>query len=50
VSNQAIKEKLFLKTEIEEGRRRKWDPDLFRREAKKAEAEFKLPPITPPIV
>ena len=47
VMNQLHKEKVFMKTEIEEGRRR-YDPDLFRREAKKIEADFKLPPITPP--
>ena len=46
--SQLHKEKVFLKTEIDEGRRRRYDPDLFSREAKKAEADFKLPPITPP--
>ena len=33
---------------MDDGRRRKYDPDLFRREAKKVEADFKPPPVTPP--
>jgi hypothetical protein len=37
-------EKLFLKTEVNEGRRR-YDPSLFKKEAEKALEEFKLPSI-----
>jgi|LauGreDrversion4_2_1035121.scaffolds.fasta_scaffold222117_3 hypothetical protein len=37
-------EKLFLKTEVNE-RRRRFDPALFKKEAEKAKEEFKLPTI-----
>lgn len=35
---------MFLKTEVNEGRRR-YDPSLFKKEAEKALEEFKLPSI-----